>query len=136
MILLCSVKPTHFRDSDYYKCTSTDTDRIESLRQGRKYLVWVPTTPSSCPNSYYQPITSPSSVQSLLRVQILSIFVSYYDSYHNSSTFEAVAEGLSQFQGQHELHSKVVVFLFPTGKGGVEGGSERKEKRKKASLLI
>lgn len=42
MILLCSVKPTHFRDSDYYKCTSTDTDRTESLRQGRKYLVWVP----------------------------------------------------------------------------------------------
>lgn len=100
MILLLSVTPTHFRDSDDYKCASTDTDRTESLRQGRKYLVLVPTTPSSCPNSHYQPITSPSSVQSLLRVQILSIFVSYYDSYHNPSTFEA--EGLSQFQGQHE----------------------------------
>lgn len=34
LILPLSVTPTHFRDSDYYKCTSTDTNRTESLRQG------------------------------------------------------------------------------------------------------
>lgn len=128
MILLLSVTPTHFRDSDDYKCTSTDTDRTESLRQGRKYLVLVPTTPSSCPNSHYQPITSPSSVQSLLRVQILSIFDSYYDSYPALS--KLWQKDRHNFKASMNYIARLWCSSSPQGKGVRKKAVKEKRKRK------
>lgn len=69
----------------------------------------------------------------MLGLKILSILSVVVISYHNPSTWKAEAGGLSQFQGQYGLHSKAVLVLLPTG---AEGVGRRKEKRKRASLLV
>lgn len=102
----------------------------------REYLALMPTTPSSCQGTHYQPITSPSSAQSLLGVKILSVLSAIVIHITIPALAKLWQKDCHNSQASVNYIAKVMLFLFPVW--GKAAGSERKEKikKKKASLLI